>query len=232
MANTVSVKFKVDGTDFKKIEIDVEDLGEAIESVKKKVDKLNDSVINWNQAAQAIDTLSGSWNDLKTAFANVESAYYDQVEAETKLATAMRNTMGATDSEIQSIKDLCSAQQQLGIIGDEVQLAGAQELSTYLGLSSSLETLIPVMNDMVAQQYGFNATQESAVNIATMMGKVMEGQTGALSRYGYSFTEAQEQILKFGTESEKAATLAQRVNNKSNQYFRLCRRFGISVFIN
>ena len=134
-----------------------------------------------------------------------------QVEAETKLQTVMRNTMNATDDEVQSIKDLCSAQQELGVIGDEVQLAGVQELATYASKKSSLETLIPVMNDMIAQQYGFNATQESAVNIATMMGKVFAGQTSALSRYGYTFSEAQEQILKFGTEEEKAATLAEGV---------------------
>lgn len=132
-----------------------------------------------------------------------------QQEAEAKLAQVMRNTMDASDAEIQSIKDLTAAQQQLGIVGDEVQLAGAQELGTYLEQTDSLKKLIPVMNDMVAQQYGFNATQESAVNIATMMGKVMEGQVGALSRYGYKFDEAQEHILKYGTEAEKVATLAE-----------------------
>ncbi|MCH5319881.1 MAG: hypothetical protein J1E38_09275 [Paramuribaculum sp.] len=36
---------------------------------------------------------------------------------------AMRNSMGTTDGQIQSIKDLCSAQQELGVIGDKVQLA-------------------------------------------------------------------------------------------------------------
>lgn len=45
-----------------------------------------------------------------------------------------------------------------------------------------------------------------------MLGKIMNGQTGALSRYGYSFNEAQEQILKFGTESERAAVLADVVS--------------------
>ena len=35
----------------------------------------------------------------------------------------MRNTMGATEEEIQSIKNLCSAQQELGVVGDEVQRA-------------------------------------------------------------------------------------------------------------
>lgn len=46
-----------------------------------------------------------------------------------------------------------------------------------------------------------------------MMGKVMDGQTGALSRYGYSFTEAQEKILKFGTEEQRAATLAEVITD-------------------
>ncbi len=124
----------------------------------------------------------------------------------------MRNTMGASDGEIQSIKDLCSAQQQLGIIGDEVQLAGAQELATYLELSSSLKTIIPVMNDMAAQQYGLGATAENVTQIATMLGKVMNGQTEALSRYGYKFDEAQKYILQFGDESERAAVLADVVS--------------------
>lgn len=121
--------------------------------------------------------------------------------------------MGAREEDIKSIKDLCAAQQKLGVIGDEVQLAGAQELATYLGEKESLEKLIPVMNDMLAQQYGINATQENAANIATMLGKVMDGQVGALSRYGYKFDEVQEKILKYGTESERAAVLADVVKS-------------------
>ncbi|MCR5088981.1 MAG: hypothetical protein K6C08_05640, partial [Oscillospiraceae bacterium] len=145
-------------------------------------------------------------------FAREAAASYDeQVENEVRLAQAMRNTMGARNDEIQSILDLAEAQQQLGVIDGDAQLAGAQELATYLELSSSLEALIPVMNDMAAQQYGFNVTAEQTTTIATMLGKVMNGQVGALSRYGYSFNEAQAQILKFGTEAERAAVLAQVV---------------------
>lgn len=138
-------------------------------------------------------------------------AYDEQAEAEIKLATVMRNTMGARNEEIQSILDLCTAQQRMGVISADAQVAGAQEMATYLSLSSSLKTLIPVMNDMAAQQYGFNVTAEQCTQIATMLGKVMEGQTGALSRYGYYFTEAEEAILKYGTEAERAATLARIV---------------------
>jgi len=142
---------------------------------------------------------------------DAKEAYDKQAEAEAKLGQVMRNTMNASSDEVKSIKDLCSAQQELGVIEEEVQMAGAQELATYLEKTDTLKKLIPVMNDMTAQQYGYSASAENAANIATMLGKVMDGQTGALSRYGYKFTEAQERILKYGTEEQRAATLAEVV---------------------
>lgn len=141
-------------------------------------------------------------------------AYNAQIEAETKLAKVMRNTMGAAQAQVDSIKALTAAQQKLGVIGDEVQLAGAQELATYLSKTESLKTLIPVMNDMLAQQYGLNASQEQATQIASMLGKVMDGQVGALSRYGYKFDKAQEKILKFGT-AEQATTKFEKLGDFS-----------------
>jgi hypothetical protein len=40
------------------------------------------------------------------------------------------------------------------------------------------------MNDMFAQQYGLNATQEQTASIGMMLGKVMQGQTGAYRNTG------------------------------------------------
>ena len=142
-----------------------------------------------------------------------QSAWYKQIESESKLAAVMRNTMGAQKDEVDSILKLASAQQKLGVIGDEVQLAGAQELATYLTKKNNLERLLPVMNDMLAQQYGYNATQEQAVTIASMMGKVMDGQVGALSRYGYKFDAVQEKILRYGNEAHRTATLVDVVTS-------------------
>lgn len=141
-------------------------------------------------------------------------AYDTQVQGEMKLATVMRKTMGASNAEIQSIMDLTAAEQQLGVVGDEAQLAGAQQLSTFLHLSSSLHTLLPVMNDLAVQQYGFNVSADQAVSIAKLFGKAMGGQTGALTRYGFSVSDAQARVLKYGTEQERAATLADIVSQK------------------
>lgn len=142
---------------------------------------------------------------------DAREAYEEAAEAEAKLTAVMRNTMSASTAEIRSIKELCEAQQELGVVEADVQIAGAQELATYLSQTNSLKKLIPVMNDMVAQQYGYHASAENAVNIATMLGKVMEGQVGALSRYGYYFTAAQQAVLKYGDEAQRAAVLAEIV---------------------
>ena len=197
--------------------------GNAVNGIAQLEEGMDKLVTSANKAGSMFDSLGNAAFKLNNIFGLVsnvigrvsssmqvcEQANQAQQEAETKLAQVMRNTMDAGADEMKAIKELTAAQQQLGVIGDEVQLAGAQELGTYLEKTDSLKHLIPVMNDMLAQQYGLNATQEQAVTIGSMMGKVMEGQVGALSRYGYKFDEAQEKILKYGTEEEKVATLAE-----------------------
>ena len=207
----ISIRFKMEGDEnsFKKLSIDADGFRKVINSTVVEAEKLKSSMINFAALATSIDSVSNTISSIQGVFKELSSAYAVQLEAEKQLAVNMRNTMDAREEDIQSIKDFCSAQQQIGIVGDEVQLAGAQEMATYLEEKASLEKLIPVMNDMVAQQYGYNHTSENAVSIATMLGKVMQGQTTALSRLGYSFDETQEKILKAGTEMERAAVLAE-----------------------
>ena len=185
-------------------------MGSMMSAINRSTSKLNGAISGMNKVLGAAGITLGV-TGIVTAAKNAAAAFNEVQENNAALAQVMKNTMGATREQWQSILDLCDAQQRLGVIDGEVAKAGAVELATYLGLSDSLEKLLPVMDDMLAQQYGLNATSENAVNIATMLGKVMNGQTGALSRYGYSFTKAQEEILKYGTEAQRAAVLAQVV---------------------
>lgn len=157
--------------------------------------------------------ISFSVNTIKQFTKACTDAYNVQVTAETKIETIMRQRMNSTDAQIKSIKQLASAQQEQGIIGDEVQLAGAQQAATFLSEEESLKSLIPAMNNLLAQQKGVNATSEDAVSIGNMFGKVMQGQTSALRRVGITFSAAEEKVLKYGTETERAATLAKVITN-------------------
>lgn len=142
-----------------------------------------------------------------------QDAWNIQAQAEVKLATTMRQRVNASDQEIDSIKKLASAQQAIGIIGDEIQLLGAQQIATFVRRKDSVDKLIPAMNNLLAQQKGLTATDQDAVNVANLMGKVLNGQTSALTRVGITFTGAQEKVLKYGNEAERAAMLAQVITD-------------------
>lgn len=140
-------------------------------------------------------------------------AWNVQIEQETKLTTILKQRANATDAQIQKIKDLASAEQNLWIVWDEVQLAWAQQLATFVNQTETIEKLLPAMNNLVAQQKWYNATTWDAINIWNLMWKVLQWQTSALTRVWITFTEAQEQVLKFWNEEERASMLAQVITD-------------------
>lgn len=139
-----------------------------------------------------------------------------QIEAETKLEAVLQNvkSIQAQGSEYykqaaQELKGVASGIQNVGVIGDEVTLAGMQQLATFQLSNKEIATLSEGMTDLLAQQKGLNASQSDAVTIANMIGKAMDGNAGALSRVGISFTDAQKKAIETGNSLQRAATIAE-----------------------
>ena len=170
-------------------------------------------IMGVNQAVQLVGTAVNTFKKACNVMNELVAVYNVQAEQEVKLATVMKQRMNATQADIQLIKDLASAQQRLGIYSDEVVLSGAQELATFVSNRQALETLIPAMSDLIAQQKGYNATVQDFQSIGDMMGKVMGGQVSALSRIGYVFSEEEKQLLQTGDEMQRASTLAKIITD-------------------
>lgn len=139
----------------------------------------------------------------------------DQLKAETDLGAMLMNNKhlkgdsAAVENAKKSLMSYASELQELGVIGDEVTIAGQAQLATFQLQPETMKTLSVGMLDMIAKNKGFEASQGDAVTTANLLGKVMSGQVGALGRYGVSFSETQEKVLKFGTEQQRAAMLAE-----------------------
>ena len=144
---------KIDQKSFTK---GVKSLGSGLDSLKSKMLGIG-AVIGTVFSVQAIRNFTKEAKQL----------WQQQEEAEVKLEAIMKQRMGATEESIKSIKDYASAQQELGVIGDEVQLAGAQQVATFVHEADSIKTLLPAMNNLLAQQKGLNATASDAVSIGT-----------------------------------------------------------------
>lgn len=135
-------------------------------------------------------------------------AYNTQAESLAKLEQSAKNQnwyKGATDDLMKYNAEL----QKIGIIGDEVNAAGQAQLGTF-GLSAeAVKTLTPAMDDLIAATSGYGATTDNATQMANLMGKVMTGNVGALTRYGVTLSDNQKKLLENGNEMEKAAVLAE-----------------------
>jgi len=169
--------------------------------------------------AKAAVGLAGAYmgfNAIKNFGSESVTAAKAQIDAETKLGAVLKNVHSIQAKGPEAYKaaknellGVASNLQKVGVIGDEVSLSGMQQLATFQLNSKQIGTLSSGMGDLLAQQKGLNATQGDAVNIANMIGKAMDGQTGALSRVGISFTKAQGEAIKTGNATQRAAVIAQ-----------------------
>jgi hypothetical protein len=133
-----------------------------------------------------------------------------QLEQEMKLRSTL-TAQGFSKDQIQGVKDYASELQNLGVVGDEVTLAGAQQLATYNLTEQQLKDLLPALQDVSVQQEGLNVSTGGAISVANMMGKAIMGQVGALSEAGITLNDYQTEMIKTGNQSQKVAALIEAV---------------------
>ena len=187
---TLIMKFKVDDSD-------------AEAKLKK-----NETQLKKFGAAAKVGALVAVAAFAKIAKSSI-SLYQEQEKAETRLEAIAKNVTGATDEQIESMKKLAGVTQQLTTFGDEVVIAGQSQILSFGVSTKSAEKLTGSLADLMAAQYGMNATQEQAIQSANMFGKALNGQAGALSRAGILLNDQQAELLKTGDEMTRVNTLTE-----------------------
>lgn len=209
-----NIRLNIDGKDkLVAVTADVRKLRQTFDEAQSSTQKFRDKLMSINQAVTAVQGIAAAMNGLKGQMESMAATYNAVQQANVQLTTVMRQRMNATDEDVQKINGVIKAQTELGVVSGNVQRMGAQQMATFLNQKNSLSALIPAMNNLIAQQKGLNASQGDAVGIANLMGKAMQGQTSALRRVGITFTDAQERVMKMGTEEERAAMLAQIITD-------------------
>lgn len=132
----------------------------------------------------------------------------DAEVAQTRLDQILRTATGATDDQIASLMAQADALERVGVVSGDAINAAQGTLATFDLQSASIKKLIPSFLNMVVAEKGVNATTDDMIGLANGLGKVLQGQVGALSKQGFVFDEATEAILKNGTETEKVTALA------------------------
>jgi hypothetical protein len=67
--------------------------------------------------------------------------------------------------------------------------------------------LTKTLADFTVNQKGLNASSDDYIDSANTLAKALNGQFGVLEKSGIRFTEAQQKMIEFGTETQKVAAL-------------------------
>lgn len=141
-------------------------------------------------------------------------AYKEAQLQVTKMESVLKNTKGINKEQINDLKAYTSVLQAKGVVEDDVLKAGITSAGVFGLQTDTIKKLLPGMADLAVKEKGINVTSEDMANYGKLLGKAMSGQTGALKKAGIVLDKHQEQIMKTGTETQKAALLADLLKKK------------------
>lgn len=127
-------------------------------------------------------------------------------EAVTKLTTVVLNQSGATQENVRALMDQAEALSNVSTLSQEQIITGATVIATFDGMTTELTSkAIPAWINYTALQYGSINTTDEAKAAAESFGKAIVGSTQALTAQGFKFTDAQREMLKTGSSTERLA---------------------------
>lgn len=140
------------------------------------------------------------------------SSFVDAEKSSRQLEHAVIAVSNGTREQVDAILEVSNAlQKKAGIDGDALAM-GAAQLSTFGLQSESVVALTKSLADLTVNQSGLTAGSDDYVSSANVMAKALQGQFGALEKSGIRFTEAQQQMILYGSETEKVAALQEGLN--------------------
>jgi hypothetical protein len=176
-------------------------------------DNLKQSMTETNQALEVLNKAWSTLNGIIQESNEWMEASNNQFNAEFGSATKLHNVLGATEDEINSMYQYASALQEVGIVGDEATLAGAETLSMYVDNYEQLQQLTPLVDDLAVYMNKLDTSQSDVVSSASMIGKALQGSASMLKRQGV-LTDAQaDYIDSLNTVEEKSIALQKIFNN-------------------
>lgn len=193
----------------------VSNINQQMQNAEKSAGGLTNKLLGVSSALQIFSFAKNKVDMLTNSVSGLVGEYQHQLEMETRLATVMQARFGANSSTISAMKDVLNQQELATGYSYEMLTNGAQELATYITDAKTLKGLMPVLANM-AKQGGVNSEQ-GMMSYATMLGKVMGGDMGGMSKRGYIFTDAEKQAFKLMNEEQKLAFITKTVNESIGQ---------------
>lgn len=191
----------------------------VIQDVSKNIDTMSDKTKTMSKSlsTRATDnekTFRNMRNYGAIAFTAISAFAYKWLKAYQEVERASRQLENAiiwvskgTKEQVEQVKAVTLALEKKAGIDAEALNMWVAQLSTFGLQSKSVIDLTKSLADLTLNQNGVNASADQYISSANIMAKAMRGEFWMLQKMGIRFTETQQNMINFGTESEKVAAL-------------------------
>lgn len=198
----------------------LEDLNRGTNDLQNPIQKTGGKFSGWamaitgvNAALQITERIVGA---ISKGIKTVTEAYDKQLTADLQLAVVLGNQSTSFD-ELERNYELIQAEaDRLKLktsIGNEMYIAGAAEISTYLKDGEAVAKMMDTLGNYAVGMGGtLKISQEQMVNYATQLGKALDGTYDGLTKKGFALTDAQKQVIENGTDMERALVISDVIN--------------------
>lgn len=198
-----------------KVEAGYDGIQDAIEKAKNQSDSLGSSTDSFIGKAKKLAGVFAGFAGLRGAVSWVKESLSmsdTQTNVETQLKAVLSN-MGAVEGSFEKLKSTASGIQLNGMYGDEAMLGGAAEFATYMSDPAAIQSMMGALADYAAGMSGGGEVDTQAmIDYATQLGKVLNGTYDGIAKKGFTVTDAQKKIIESGTDMEKAAVVAEIID--------------------
>lgn len=142
------------------------------------------------------------------------NAFQEAEVANARLDQIAKQVTKSTDAEIASFKQLATDLQAVGVVADDVIIAGQSQIASFTKSSAVVSSLSKDLADLAVAQYGVNVNQDQAIQTGNLLGKALQGNLGALTKTGIMVSgEFKTAFEAANNEQERAAVLSKIIQD-------------------
>lgn len=182
----------------------------AKDEATKALTKIRGNIGGLKSTLETVGKVSAvAFASLAFAVNNGKQAIEADAQATFRLAKLLKVTINATDEQTNALIAQADALEKTTVAGKDMILTTQSQLATFNLQASTIEKLTPAILDYVVAEKGAGAGADDFRTMTNGLAQALNGNFASLTKSGFILDEHTKNLIKNGTESEKAAALAQ-----------------------
>jgi hypothetical protein len=136
-------------------------------------------------------------------------AFADAEAQQQRLAKLLETTVGATYGQVAALTAEAKALEKLGVVTAGSITQVQSQLATFNLQLSTIRALTPAILDYVTAEKGAAASASDFKSMTNGLAQALNGNFASLTKTGFVLDEVTKDLIKNGTEAERAAALVE-----------------------